>query len=75
VGGGFSERGNETSGCIKKAGYFLTIRVTINFSNNVLHHGASEQASKQASKQRQLSHKKDNPVLLTGPNWAKEVQY
>jgi len=49
--------------------------VTGSFSNNVLHHGASEQASKQASKQRQLSHKKDNPVLLTGPNWAKEVQY
>jgi hypothetical protein len=36
---GFCENGNEPSGSIKKAGYFLTSRVTISFSNNVLHHG------------------------------------
>jgi hypothetical protein len=48
---GFCEHGNETSGSIKKARYFLTGGVTISFSNNVLHHGMSERASKQASKQ------------------------
>jgi hypothetical protein len=38
----FCERGNEPSGSIKKAGYFLTVLVTISFSNNDLHHGVSE---------------------------------
>jgi len=36
---GFFEHGNETSGSLKKAGYFLTGWVTIGFSSNVLHHG------------------------------------
>jgi hypothetical protein len=35
---GFCEHGNEPSGSIKK-GYFLTARVAIGFSNNVLHRG------------------------------------
>jgi hypothetical protein len=35
----FCEDGNEPSGSIKKAGYFLISWVTIGFSNNVLHHG------------------------------------
>jgi hypothetical protein len=39
---GFCEHGNEPSGSIKKAGYFLTGRVTVSFSNNILHHGVSE---------------------------------
>jgi hypothetical protein len=39
---GFCEQGNETSGPIKKAGYCLTGRVTLKFSNNVLHHGVSK---------------------------------
>jgi hypothetical protein len=38
----FSEHGNEPSGSIKKAGYFLTSLVTISFSNNALHHGVSK---------------------------------
>jgi hypothetical protein len=38
----FCEHGNEPSGSIKKAGYFLTSSVTISFSNNVLHHGISK---------------------------------
>jgi len=38
---GFCERGNEPSGSIKKAGFFLTSWVTISFSNNILHHGVS----------------------------------
>jgi hypothetical protein len=38
---GFCEHGNEASDSIKKE-YFLTGRVTISFSNNVLHHGVSE---------------------------------
>jgi hypothetical protein len=38
---GFCEHSNEPSGSIKKAGYFLKSWVTISFSNNVLHHGAS----------------------------------
>jgi hypothetical protein len=36
---GFCEHSNEPSGSIKKAGFFLISRVTINFSNNILHHG------------------------------------
>jgi hypothetical protein len=39
---GFCEHGNEPSGSIKKAGYFLTCRMTISFSYNVLHHGVSK---------------------------------
>jgi hypothetical protein len=39
---GFSEHGNESSGSIKKAGYFLTSCVIISFSNNVLHHEVSK---------------------------------
>jgi hypothetical protein len=39
---GFRDHGNEPSGSIKKAGYFLTSWVTISFSNNILHHGVSE---------------------------------
>jgi hypothetical protein len=35
---GFCEHGNEPSGFIKKAGYFLTSCVTISFSTNILHH-------------------------------------
>jgi hypothetical protein len=31
-----------TFGFHKKAGYFLTSRMTISFSNNILHHGVSE---------------------------------
>jgi hypothetical protein len=46
---GFCEHGNETSGSIMKVGYSLTSWVTINFSNNMLHHGVSKQASMQAS--------------------------
>jgi hypothetical protein len=36
------EHGDETSGSIKKAGYFLTSWVTISFTNNVLHRGVSK---------------------------------
>jgi hypothetical protein len=36
---GFCEHGNENSGFIKKTGYFSKSRVTIGFSNNILHHG------------------------------------
>jgi hypothetical protein len=39
---GFCEHGNEPSGSMKKAEYFLTSRVPVSFSNNVLHHGVSE---------------------------------
>jgi len=39
---GFCEYGNEPSGSIKDTGYCLTIRVTISFSKNVLHHGVSK---------------------------------
>jgi hypothetical protein len=35
----FCEHGNELSGSIKKAGFFLIGCVTIGFSNNILHHG------------------------------------
>jgi hypothetical protein len=38
----FCKHGDETSGSIKKAGYFLISLVTIRFSNNILHHGVSE---------------------------------
>jgi hypothetical protein len=39
---GFCELGNEPLGSIKEVGYFLTSRVTVSFSNNILHHGVSE---------------------------------
>jgi hypothetical protein len=39
---GFYEHGNEPSGSITKAGYFLTSWVTISFSNNILHYGTSK---------------------------------
>jgi hypothetical protein len=39
---GFCEHGDELSVSITKTGYFLTSRVTISFSNNILHHGVSE---------------------------------
>jgi hypothetical protein len=39
---GFCEHGDKPSGSIKKAEYFLTSRVTISFSNNVLRHGVSK---------------------------------
>jgi hypothetical protein len=42
---GLCEHGNEPSGSIKKAGYCLTSRVTISFSNNILHHGGREGGS------------------------------
>jgi hypothetical protein len=35
------EHGNEPSGSIKKVGYFLTSRVTVSFSRNILHHGVN----------------------------------
>jgi hypothetical protein len=38
---GFCEHGNEPSGSIKKAGYFLISSVTIGFYNDILHHGVS----------------------------------
>jgi hypothetical protein len=38
---GFCEGGNEPSGSIKKAGYFLTSWVTISFPNNILRHRPS----------------------------------
>jgi hypothetical protein len=41
---GFCEHGNEPTGSIKEAGYFLTGWVTISFSNNV-HHGVSTTAT------------------------------
>jgi hypothetical protein len=34
------EHGNEASGSIRKQG-FLTSRLTVSFSNNILHHGVS----------------------------------
>jgi hypothetical protein len=39
---GFCEHDNEPLVSIKKAGYCLTICVTISFSNNILYHGVSE---------------------------------
>jgi hypothetical protein len=42
---GFCEHGNEPSGSIKEAGYFLTRWVTISFSNNTLHHGVCMRGS------------------------------
>jgi hypothetical protein len=36
---GFCEHGNELSGCIEKAGCYLTSSVTISFPKNMLHHG------------------------------------
>jgi hypothetical protein len=39
---GFSEHGDEHSGSIKKEGYFWISRVTIGFSNNILHNGVSK---------------------------------
>jgi hypothetical protein len=36
---GFCEHCNEHSGSIKKAGFFD--KLTISFSNNILHHGVS----------------------------------
>jgi hypothetical protein len=36
---GFCEHCNEPSGSVKKEGYLITSRVTISFSNNILHHG------------------------------------
>jgi hypothetical protein len=36
---GFCEHDDEPSGSIKEEGYCLTNRVTISFSNNILHHG------------------------------------
>jgi hypothetical protein len=39
---GFCEHGDESSGTIKKAGYFLISPVTISFSNNILYHGVSK---------------------------------
>jgi hypothetical protein len=42
---GFCEHSNEPSGSIKKEGYFLTSWVTVNFSNNILHHGVCEWVS------------------------------
>jgi hypothetical protein len=39
---GFCEHGNESSGSIKKAGYYLTSWVTISFSKNMLHRGVSK---------------------------------
>jgi len=38
---GFCEHDNEPLGSIKKQ-YFLTSRVTVSFSNNVLHHAVSK---------------------------------
>jgi hypothetical protein len=38
-GRGFCEHGNEPSGFKNKAGYYLTSRVTISFSKNILFHG------------------------------------
>jgi hypothetical protein len=40
--GGFCEHGNEPSGSIKEAGYCFISRMTVSFSNNILHHGVSE---------------------------------
>jgi hypothetical protein len=34
---GFCKHGDEPSGSVKK-GYFLVSSVTVNFSNNILHH-------------------------------------
>jgi hypothetical protein len=39
---GFCEHGDEPSGSIKKAVYFLINWVTISFSNSILRHGVSE---------------------------------
>jgi hypothetical protein len=39
---GFCEHGDEPSGSIKKAVYFLIGWVTISFLNNILHRGVSE---------------------------------
>jgi hypothetical protein len=39
---GFCEHDNESSGSIKKAGYFFTSWETISFSNNILHHWANK---------------------------------
>jgi hypothetical protein len=38
---GFCEHGDEPSCSIKKAGYFFD-KLSVSFSNNVLHHGVSE---------------------------------
>jgi hypothetical protein len=38
----FYKHGDEPSGSIKKAGYFLIGRVAISFSNNNLHNGVSK---------------------------------
>jgi len=35
---GFCEHGDEPSGSIKKAGYFLISLMTIRFSNNIILH-------------------------------------
>jgi len=42
---GFCENGNEPSGFIKKAGYFLTSCMSVSFSNNIPHHGVSKYVS------------------------------
>lgn len=39
---GFCEYGNEPSGFVKKVGHYLTSRVTIGISINVLHYKVSE---------------------------------
>jgi hypothetical protein len=50
---GFCEHCNEPSGSIKK-GYFLTDRVTISFSNNVLHYGVSNIRETKSRSMRQM---------------------
>jgi hypothetical protein len=39
---GFCEHGDVPLVTIKKAGYFMISRVTISFSNNIVHHGVSK---------------------------------
>jgi hypothetical protein len=48
---GFCEHSNEPSGSIMKAEYFLTSRVTISFSNNIIHHGVCNQPTNQPTPQ------------------------